>query len=192
MPKLRWTFLGAIAFGAVAVLAVAGIHRATAPSRPAVDPLAHLDAKPLAQGIWISEQIVPEQLAALKSQGFLAVVDLRPDDEVAGQPPASAMSTAAAAEGLAFDYIPVSHGDVPSGAVDALGRSLARHEKQKPILLYCRSGRRAARTWALAEASRPGGMQAPAILNVVHQAGQDASDLAGQIAVRIAARPATP
>ena len=150
---------------------------------------ARLDVRQLAPGVWISEQIGPEQLGSLKSQGFRAVIDLRPDNEVAGQPPASAMSTAAAGQGLAFDYIPVSHGDGPAGAVEALGRNLA--QGQKPVLLYCRSGRRAARAWALAEASRPGGLQTASILEAVHAAGQDAADLADQIAARVAARPDT-
>ncbi|MEV8518290.1 sulfur transferase domain-containing protein [Dyella marensis] len=182
MPKLRWTFIAAIVLGAAAVLATAAFDRHG-------DAKAHVDAKALVPGVWISEQIGPEQLAALKSQGFRAVVDLRPDHEAAGQPSASTMGEAAAGQGLQFDYIPVAHGDVPSGAVETLGRTLAR--EQTPVLLYCRSGRRAARTWALAEASRPGGLDAPAILNAVHQAGQDAGDLADQITGRIAARPAT-
>lgn len=180
MPKLRWTFLAAIALGMAAVLVTAAFDKRARPPR--------VDARPLAQGVWISGQIGPEQMATLKSQGFQAVVDLRPDHEVAGQPPVNAMGSAAAVQGLHFDYIPVPHGaDVPAGAVDALGRTLA--SSNRPILLYCRSGRRAARTWALAEASRSGGLDAPAILNAVHQAGQDAGDLADQIAARIAARP---
>jgi uncharacterized protein (TIGR01244 family) len=182
MPGLRRTFLAAIVVGAAAVLAAAAFERR--------GPAPRVDARPLAHGVWISEQIGPEQLAGLKSQGFRAVVDLRPDNEAAGQPPASAMGEAAAKLGLRFDYVPVTHGDVPPGAVDALGKALAAG--QTPVLLYCRSGRRAARTWALAEASRPGGLDARAILNAVRQAGQDAGDLADPIASRIAARPATP
>lgn len=181
MPKLRWTFLSAIVLGTAVVLAAAAFGRHGGAS-------ARVNAKPLTAGVFISEQIGPEQLAVLKAQGFRAVVDLRPDHEVAGQPSAGAMSAAAAEQGLAFDYIPVTHGDVPAGAVETLGHALARDKT--PVLLYCRSGRRAARTWALAEASRPGGLDAPAILNAVHEAGQDAGDLADQITGRIAARPA--
>lgn len=179
MPKLRWTFLAAIVLGAAAVLVAAAFDRRGEAPR--------VEARLLAPGVWISEQIGPEQLAQVKSRGFRAVVDLRPDGEVAGQPSASAMGQAAAAQGLRFSYIPVTHGDVPPVAVDALGRALAHEET--PVLLYCRSGRRAARTWALAEASRPGGLDAPAILNAVHGAGQDAGDLADQLTARIAARP---
>ena len=181
MPKLRWTFLAAIVLGAAAVLGIAAFDRHRASPR--------VPARQLAQGVWIAGQIGPEQMAALKSEGFRAVVDLRPDNEDADQPPVNIMGSAAAVQGLHFDYIPVPHGaDVPAGAVDALGRTLASSDR--PILLYCRSGRRAARTWALSEASRPGGLAAPAILNAVHQAGQDAGDLTDQIAARVAARPA--
>jgi len=182
MPKLRWTFLVAVVLGAAAELVTAAFDRHSLPSS--------VHARRLTPDVWISEQIGPEDLVTLKLKGFRAVVDLRPDNEVAGQPSASVMSEAAQQQGLRFDYIPVAHGDVPSGAVETLGRALARD--QAPILLYCRSGRRAARTWALSEASRPGGLDAPAILNAVQQAGQDAGDLADQITDRIAARPTKP
>ena len=71
-------------------------------------------------------------------------------------------------------------------AVDRFGQVLGT--SQKPVLLYCRSGSRAARTWALAEAARPGGLDEQAILQAVEQAGLDASDLQADIARRIAAR----
>ena len=61
MPKLRWTFIAAIMLGAAAVLATAAFDRHG-------DAKAHVDAKALVPGVWISEQIGPEQLAALKSR----------------------------------------------------------------------------------------------------------------------------
>jgi uncharacterized protein (TIGR01244 family) len=87
---------------------------------------------------------------------------------------------------LTFAYVPVPHGDIPGQAVDALGQSLA--SAGKPVLLYCRSGKRAARTWALSEASRADGLDAVAIQAAVRSAGQSADDLAESIAARIAAR----
>lgn len=54
--------------------------------------------------------------------------------------------------------------------------------------MYCRSGSRAARTWSLMEASRPGGRSADDILAAVKRSGQGADDLAGAINARIAKR----
>ena len=140
----------------------------------------------LTEDIQVSEQIRPEQLAALKSQGFQTVIDLRPDGEAPDQPGSAAMAQAAKQAGLQFGYVPVPHGDVPAATIDALARLLA--DTPRPVLLYCRSGARAARTWALAEASRPGGLDATGITQRARAAGRPVDDLQSQIDQRIAAR----
>lgn len=180
MPKLKWVFLLAVLVGIGLVVVNAAIERSR--TRQSVV------AKPLAGAVWVTEQINETQLADIKAKGLRAVVDLRPDGEAADQPPSTVVARAAQASGLGFSYIPVPHGDIPTTAVDALDRALARSDK--PLLLYCHSGRRAARTWALAEASRPGGLDAAAIQAAVRTAGQSAEDLGVQIEARIAARPA--
>jgi uncharacterized protein (TIGR01244 family) len=179
--KMKWVFLLAVLVGIGLVVGNAAIDH----SRRAQRSVA---AKPLAVSVWVTEQINESQLADIKAKGFRTVVDLRPDGEAVDQPPAAEMARAAQASGLGFSYIPVPHGDIPTAAVDALDQALAQSDK--PLLLYCRSGRRAARTWALAEASRPGGLDAAAIQAAARAAGQSADDLAAQIGVRIAARPA--
>jgi len=145
-----------------------------------------IDAKPLVAGVWISEQVAPAQLPELASEGFKAVVDLRPNGEMAGQPSSDEVSEAAKRAGLAFSYVPVAHGDIAADSVAALDRALSA--SGRPVLLYCRSGRRAARTWALVEASRSGGLDADAIEAAVRSAGQSADDLKQDISRRIAAR----
>jgi uncharacterized protein (TIGR01244 family) len=139
-------------------------------------------------GIEVSQQIAPEHMAALKEQGIRTVIDLRPDGEAPGQPSSDAMAQAARQAGLQFGYVPVPHGDVPPSAVDALGNLLAR--SPQPVLLYCRSGSRAVRAWALVEASRPGGLNAEDIAQHARGAGRPVDDLRDQIERRIAARGA--
>jgi uncharacterized protein (TIGR01244 family) len=160
MPSLKRTFLLAVLLGLVVVISVA------ATKWPAKK--SHVLTKPLAASVWVTEQIDPRQLADIKSQGFRSVVDLRPDGEVRNQPASPDVGRAAQQAGLAFSYVPVPHGNVPASSVDMLGAVLQHADR--PILLYCRSGHRAARTWALAEASRPGGLN-------------------GQIMARISSRP---
>jgi len=180
MPNLKWTFVLAVVAGMIAVVSYAAI------SRPAA--LRATAAKQLTPDVWVSEQVTLDRLSNLKALGFKSLIDLRPDGEAPDQPASAAVAGAAAQAGLQFAYVPVQHGDIPSASVDALAQSLAKVDK--PVLLYCRSGKRAARTWALSEASRAGGMDAAHIEAAVAGAGQTTDDLKGSIAERIAARPA--
>ncbi|MDR0276194.1 MAG: TIGR01244 family phosphatase [Burkholderiaceae bacterium] len=141
----------------------------------------------LTDDIQVSGQILPEHMEALKNQGIRTVIDLRPDGETPDEPSSSALAQAARQAGLQFGYVPVPlSGNVPSAAVDTLGELLAR--VPQPVLMYCRSGMRATKTWALAEASRPGGLDAAAILQHARDAGRPVDSLSEQIAQRIAAR----
>jgi len=184
MPGLKGSFLIAVLAGAAAVIGWATYHHVAHPL-----PLGAIPMRRLANNVWVSEQISPSQLRQLRGQQFGAVVDLRPDGEVANQPSSNAMAQAAGEAGLAFTYDPVPHGDVPDSAVTGLQRALV--SQHQSVLLYCRSGRRAARTWALAEASTVGGMDAASIKDAVRRVGQSVDDLQIQIDDRIAARPSS-
>lgn len=183
MRKAGAVFLGALLLGAGSVLVAAAVvhHRAEAAS--ARKPHLHR----LTGDIWVTAQITPAQLKAIRDGGIAGIIDLRPDGEAAGQPSSAAVGQAAAALGLRFLYAPVPHGDIPPAVVDQLADDLAA--SPRPLLLYCHSGRRAARTWALAEASRVGGMDAKAIEAAVRLAGQSADDLQTEIERRVDARP---
>ena len=91
-------------------------------------------------------------------------------------------------QGLDFSYIPVPHESIPPATVNELRDVLL--SSQKPAVLYCRTGRRAVRTFALFEASRQGGPSADTILAMVKHAGFSAEDLRPEIVSRIAARTA--
>jgi len=119
-------------------------------------------------------------------QHIAVIVDLRPDGEVAGQPSSQDMEAEARQQGLRFRYIPVPHGEIPDAAVGQLKATL--DEPHGEVLLYCRSGKRAARTWALAEAARADGLSSVAILAAVQDAGQDAGDLQARIERAVKAR----
>ncbi|MBU6248654.1 MAG: hypothetical protein KGN77_12930 [Xanthomonadaceae bacterium] len=131
-------------------------------------------------GVWLAGQVTPAQLRELRARGLAAVVAVRPDGEAPGQPSAAEMARAAHALGIAFDYVPVAPGTMPAEAVAA---------PVQPVLVYCRSGHRAAHIWALAEASRPGGLEATAIEAAVRSAGQSVDDIDGALRSRVAARP---
>jgi uncharacterized protein (TIGR01244 family) len=131
------------AFTTCAMLLVLYIHR------PGSRPVPVLVSE--AGSVYVSPQI------SLRDIGFIArryrinrIVDMRPDGEAPDEPSHLQMEQAAKAEGMVFSYIPVPHESIPPATVDALGQVLL--SRQKPVVLYCRTGRRAVRTFALLEA----------------------------------------
>lgn len=141
--------------------------------------------KELVRGIWVTSQVSPDDIRAGKLRGVRALVDLRPDGEEADQPSSTQVADAAKAAGIGFDYVPVPHGAIPDEAVASLRATL---NGRGPILLYCRSGSRAARTWALGEASDARGLPEAAIREAVARAGFSTKDIDTAIDARIAAR----
>lgn len=191
-PSKRLAFAAAFLCGAAAILAqpiarAVGVGGAApAAYAPSTGQSTMTATRTLVPGLLVAGQIDPVQMVFAKRDGVRTVIDLRPDGEESSQTPSATMASTAAANGMAFRYVPVPQGDLLDEAADRLGEALAGAEG--PVLLYCRSGRRAARAWALAEASRPGGLDAGAITRAVTEAGQAADDLAPRIAVRVAAR----
>lgn len=180
MPR-RWiplfAFLVAVLVGMGCVLGYA--WRQKRESLPAVA------YKELVRGIWVTSQVSPDDIRAGKWRGVRALVDLRPDGEEADQPSSTQVADAAKAAGIGFDYIPVAHGAIPDEAVARLRATL---NARGPILLYCRSGSRAARTWALGEASDARGLPETAIREAVARAGFSTKDIDADIETRVAAR----
>jgi len=159
-------------------------------AQAADDAAAAGTIRPLVAGVWVSGQISPDQVEDLKAQGIKTIIAVRPDGEAPDQPSSAAIDAAAHSAGLEFAYAPIAGSDVPPAAVDAVSRVLAR--PNPTVLIYCKSGRRATRAWALAEASRIGGLEADAIESVAASAGQTLDDLREQIAARVAARQKLP
>lgn len=179
LPK---AFLAASLLGAAGVVAMAFMPVAPKPhvSRHTSQPAA------LRHDIHVRDQISIADVSGLDRSGYRMLIDLRPDGEARDQPASDAVALAAAKAGVRFAYVPTPNGDIPDSVVQQLSKALEGAEG--PVLLYCRSGSRAARVWALAEASRPGGADATAIADSVRRAGQKVDDLMPRIAARIAAR----
>lgn len=140
----------------------------------------------LTDDVSVSGQIKPADVKALHEQGFRTIVNMRPDGEAPDQPNYAQMQTATHEAGVAYGYVPVKTGPISRAAVEALASTLSR--MPKPVLLYSQAPDRPARTWALAEASKPGGLDAAAIEQAVKSAGQSADDLNPDITARVAAR----
>jgi len=153
-------------------------HRNSATTRPKLTQISN--------GVFITSQLHPDAITSLKRRGIRTVVDIRPDGEDAGQPSSTEIERAAKTKDVSFYYIPVPHENIPDTAVDEL--SAAMNASRLPTVLYCRTGRRAVRLFALAEATRSDGPSADSISLMVKKAGFSADDLRDAIAKRINSR----
>lgn len=98
--------------------------------------------------ISVAPQIALDDLAELAAAGFTVIVNNRPDGEDFGQPTGEEIAAAAAAAGLGYTAIPVTHAGFSHPQIDAMAAVLG--EAKGPVLAYCRSGTRSCNLWALA------------------------------------------
>jgi uncharacterized protein (TIGR01244 family) len=97
----------------------------------------------------VAPQISPEDIAAAAAQGYVLVINNRPDGESPGQPDSATMAAAAQAAGLDYLYNPVRGGPDPDN-VAAQAEAVAR--AGGPVLAFCRSGTRSIVTWSVGQA----------------------------------------
>ena len=136
-----------------------------------------MDPKTLSPQFAVSPQITPQDIPALKAQGYRAIIANRPDGEGADQPTFAEIETAAHEAGMQARYIPISGGMVGDDDVAAFRAAL--RDMPGPVLAYCRSGTRSTTLWSLAQAD---GMALPQILGATKAAGYDMSGVVRRIA----------
>lgn len=135
-----------------------------------------MDLKRINDRVSVSGQIQPEDVAALKALGFVAIINNRPDGESPDQPGGAEIEAAAKAAGLAYHAIPLGREGVSPQMV-AETRSVLEGS-DGPVFAFCRSGTRSTTLWALSQA---GEMDAGDIISEAAQAGYDMSHLAGHL-----------
>ena len=136
-----------------------------------------MDPRTLSPQFAVSPQITPQDIPALKAQGYRAIIANRPDGEGADQPTFAEIEAAAHAAGMQARYIPISGGVVGDDDVEAFRSAL--RAMPGPVLAYCRSGTRSATLWSLAQADD---MPMPQILAATSTAGYDLSGVVRRIA----------
>ena len=181
-------FFCSILVGAIGAIGFAWFTSRPAPAfRYVGSPIENLSgAKKLGEAVFVRGQISLDDIPNIKKDGYSTLIDLRPDGEASDQPPAADVARVAQANRLKFNYIPVSPGKISEDAVNELARVLETAEQ--PVLLYCRSGSRGARTWALAEASRLNGLDAERIALIVRETGYLIDDIKPAIEAKVFAR----
>lgn len=95
-------------------------------------------------------QISPADISEAAAQGFTFVINNRPDDEQPGQPAGDEIAAAAAAAGLGYRAIPITHAGFSEAQVAEMRDAL--ESASGPVLAFCRSGTRSTLVWALARA----------------------------------------
>jgi len=135
-----------------------------------------LELKRINDHVSVSPQISPDDIAAIKAAGFVAIVNNRPDGESPDQPTSAAMQAAVEAAGMSYHYIPLGRDGVSPEMVE---ESRAVFEGSAgPVFCYCRSGTRSTTLWALAQAGK---MPAQEIVSAAAHAGYDMSHLLGHL-----------
>jgi uncharacterized protein (TIGR01244 family) len=123
----------------------------------------------------VAPQIELADAARAKAEGFVLLINNRPDGEAAGQPTSDEMEAAAKAAGLGYAHIPVRGGPTAEQA-ETMHSLLA--ETQGPALAYCRSGNRSIATWSIGEALA-GTRSRQDLIALAADAGYDLSGLLG-------------
>lgn len=134
--------------------------------------------KTIDQTLSVSEQIKPDDIAAIAVSGFKSIICNRPDGEGADQPVFAEIDAAAKSAGLIAVYQPIVSGKV--GDEDALAFGKLMDTLPKPIFAYCRTGTRSTTLWSLSEGAR--GRALPDILATTKAAGYDMTGVVRRIA----------
>lgn len=123
--------------------------------------------KELVDGLFVSGQVGPAQLDAVRAAGVRSLVCNRPDGEAPDQPAFAQIAHQAQLLGMQAHYLPVTAAMTEEQA--AQFRQLLE-SLPGPVLAYCRSGLRSATLWALSHASELG---AQAVIRAAREAGYD-------------------
>lgn len=126
----------------------------------------------LSPQIWVTGQVLPEQIADLAAAGFTCLVNHRPDDEEPGQPLSSEIERAGSKAGMRVVHAP-ARGLPDAAVVQATRDTLDALGPDDKAVFFCRSGMRSAAAWAMAE--RLAGGEPDLLRDAAAAAGHDLS-----------------
>ena len=108
------------------------------------------DFRQVTDSFWASPQIALSDVEDARARGFALIVNNRPEGEAEDQVPGDRIAQAAAAAGLDYRAIPVTHAGFSEQQVREMVDAL--DGARGPVLAYCRSGTRSTLLWSLAQA----------------------------------------
>ncbi len=133
------------------------------------------DIRKVTDSFSVAPQIEPADVARARAQGFVKLINNRPDGEVPGQPSSAQMEAAARAAGLDYVHIPFV-GRPTLEQAEAVAREA--EAAGGPVLAFCRSGTRSITAWSLGQAQA--GRRAPGeLVELAAGAGYDLAPFLG-------------
>ncbi len=102
---------------------------------------------------FVAPQLVKEEVAALKLQGFERIINNRPEAESHDQPSAENIRNATEALGMEYVSNPIDLVKLSQEQVDFQGSALVDRKK---TLAFCRTGTRSSVLWVLLESGKGG------------------------------------
>ncbi len=124
----------------------------------------------------VSPQVDADDMKAIATEGFVAVINNRPDAEVPVELRSESMRAAAEAAGLSYVENPVINGAMTMDMVQRQHEATDAYEG--PVLAWCRTGTRSSIVWAL---GRAGHLPTNEIMQSLARAGYELPALAPQI-----------
>lgn len=103
------------------------------------------NTKRLDDRMTVSPQITIDDIPAIRSAGFAAIMCNRPDGEDEGQPAWREIEAAARAVGLKAFFVPLAGRALSGDVLDQFARAIA--EVDGPVFAYCRTGARCEMLW---------------------------------------------
>jgi uncharacterized protein (TIGR01244 family) len=108
-----------------------------------------LPLRAVAADVYVAPQLTPAAMAEAARVGFRSVVNNRPDFEHGLDQPTNAdIEAAARAAGLEYRFLPVN--GMYQSPADAAAMAELLAQLPRPLLMFCRSGARSTRLYALA------------------------------------------
>ncbi len=128
------------------------------------------DFRRVTESLTVSPQVTEADMARAAAEGFVLVINNRPDGEDPSQPSSATIEAAARAAGLDYLHVPVRGGPTQE-QVDAV--RAATEAASGPVLAFCRSGTRSIVTWSIGQALA--GEDRETLVNQGREAGYDLS-----------------
>jgi uncharacterized protein (TIGR01244 family) len=128
------------------------------------------DFRRVTESLSVSPQVNEADMARAASEGFVLVINNRPDGEDPSQPSSATIEAAARAAGLDYLHVPVRGGPTPD-QVEAVRAAVEAADG--PVLAFCRSGTRSIVTWSIGQALA--GEDRETLVNQGREAGYDLS-----------------
>jgi uncharacterized protein (TIGR01244 family) len=129
------------------------------------------DFRKVTDAFSVAPQIAQSDIAEAAKQGFVLVINNRPDGESPDQPSSEQMEAAAKTAGVAYAYVPV-RGMPTQDQIDEVQTLIER--APGPVLAFCRSGTRSIVTWSLGQ-NQTGQRPTESLIQLGHAAGYDLS-----------------